>query len=407
MAVALSPVSLQVFFDDLGNLIRPSKLFFYLPNTLDPVTVYKDENLSVPYPQPLTTGGSGRVPPVYVGEQDYRVRIFKPDNSLIEDIPFLPGAATDAGGGGGTPAADTAIETGDVIWRFSGGATRTGWVRANGRTIGSATSLATERANDDAQALFVWLWGQDTGNQLTVSSGKGASASADWFANKTLTLPDFRGSMPLGMDTMGNTARGFFSGVTFSGTGGGAAVPGSFGGAMRATIGTTNLPAHNHSVIDPGHLHTATQAAHTHTINDAGHTHSLRDGGHTHPLFDPGHFHAVNDPGHDHDVLWVANAGSASSFARGSTPGANSGGAAVFSNTTGLSVAASLTGISVFGSVSNLLVNNNATGITVNPATPTITLVNATTGITTALTGSGNALTTVSPFVLGTWYMKL
>jgi hypothetical protein len=75
-----------------GDFIRGGTLYFYKPDTLDPVTVYKDQDLSVPWPQPVPTGGSSRVPAIYVGEQDYRIRIFDQYGQLVEEIPFLPGA---------------------------------------------------------------------------------------------------------------------------------------------------------------------------------------------------------------------------------------------------------------------------------------------------------------------------
>ena len=65
-----------------------------------------------------------------------------------------------------------------------------GWVRCNGRTIGSASSGATERANADAEDLFLFLWTNFADAQCAVSSGRGASAAADWAANKTIALPD-------------------------------------------------------------------------------------------------------------------------------------------------------------------------------------------------------------------------
>src|SRR6185295_18945732 len=77
-----------------------------------------------------------------------------------------------------------------------------GFVRANGSTIGSAFSGAIERANADCQALFEYLWNADT--SLLVSGGRGANSLADWNGNKTITLPDMRGRVLAGMDTMGN-----------------------------------------------------------------------------------------------------------------------------------------------------------------------------------------------------------
>lgn len=71
----------------------------------------------------------------------------------------------------------------------------TGWVKANGSTIGSAASGAT-RANADTAALFEVLWNISTFAILTsagAGSSRGASAAADFAANKRLTLPDLRG----------------------------------------------------------------------------------------------------------------------------------------------------------------------------------------------------------------------
>src|SRR5690606_21344421 len=97
-------------------------------------------------------------------------------------------------------AGETSVEllfrTGDLKQRYGTG-THSGWVRANGRTIGSASSGATERANADCEALFEHLWGADT--NLSVSGGRGANAASDWAANKTIALPDFRDRVIVGL----------------------------------------------------------------------------------------------------------------------------------------------------------------------------------------------------------------
>lgn len=65
------------------------------------------------------------------------------------------------------------------------------WIDCLG-TIGNATSGATY-ANANAQTLFEHIWGITADAECPVSGGRGASANADWTANKTLTLPDYRG----------------------------------------------------------------------------------------------------------------------------------------------------------------------------------------------------------------------
>lgn len=83
----------------------------------------------------------------------------------------------------------------------------TGWLLVNGDTMGSAASGATQ-ASDSNEDLFTALWDNLAEAQAPVSTGRGASAAADWAANKTITLPDFRGRALIGAGTgAGLTAR--------------------------------------------------------------------------------------------------------------------------------------------------------------------------------------------------------
>jgi hypothetical protein len=72
------------------------------------------------------------------------------------------------------------------------------------RTIGSATSGATARANADTSALFTLLWGALANTDLPIqdntgaASTRGASAAADFAANKRLPLPSFAGLTKIG-----------------------------------------------------------------------------------------------------------------------------------------------------------------------------------------------------------------
>lgn len=64
----------------------------------------------------------------------------------------------------------------------------TGWVVLNNGTIGSATSGATTRANADCENLFLYLWNNFDDSIAPVTGGRGASAAADWSANKKIKL---------------------------------------------------------------------------------------------------------------------------------------------------------------------------------------------------------------------------
>jgi hypothetical protein len=115
----------------------------------------------------------------------------------------------------------------------------------NGRTVGSATSGASERANSDAQALFTYLWSTDA--NLAVSGGRGANAAADWTANKTIALPDGRGRAMAGLDDMGNAAAGRLTATYFGATGGCssavATILGAACGGESQTLTLAQLPS--------------------------------------------------------------------------------------------------------------------------------------------------------------------
>jgi microcystin-dependent protein len=84
-----------------------------------------------------------------------------------------------------------------------------GWVMMNDGTIGNAASGATTRANADTQALFALLWNNVSDANCPVVGGRGASAAADFAANKKITLPKMLGrALASAGSGSGLTARG-------------------------------------------------------------------------------------------------------------------------------------------------------------------------------------------------------
>jgi hypothetical protein len=85
-----------------------------------------------------------------------------------------------------------------AVQAFARSTAPTGWLAANSNTIGSASSGANN-ASADYSALFTVLWDNWTNTDLPIltsagaASTRGASASADFAANKRLPLPDLRG----------------------------------------------------------------------------------------------------------------------------------------------------------------------------------------------------------------------
>lgn len=108
----------------------------------------------------------------------------------------------------------------------------TGWLLLNGDSIGSAASAA-DQASDDYEDLFGYFWDSMADTEAAVSGGRGASAAADWAANKTLTMPDARGRAIIGSGT----------GATLT-----ARTHGDTGGAEDHTLTAAQMPSHAHAI---------------------------------------------------------------------------------------------------------------------------------------------------------------
>lgn len=134
------------------------------------------------------------------------------------------------------------FSTGDI--KDSMVTSASGWVIMSGRTIGNAASGATERANADTVDLYTLLWNNLTNTEAPVSTGRGASAAADFAANKTLTLPDARGRALVGKDNMGGSTA---SRMTAAGSGITGTTLGAAGGSQTHTLITAEMPAHTHT----------------------------------------------------------------------------------------------------------------------------------------------------------------
>lgn len=246
--------SLTPQYDLLGKIAPGCKLYVIQAGTVStPQIAYQDSGLTLPSPggSTLTCDVTGRLPQFFLADGSIKFRLTTATGTqvFVQDGLLVVGASS--GGGGGSPVdATTILATGDIKPKYGTGIL-TGFVRANGRTIGSATSGATERANSDCQALFEYLWNADA--NLVVSTGRGASSNADWVANKTITLPDWRGRALAALDDMGNSAAGRLT-STYFGTS--AIVLGAAStGTESFTIAKANIPLYNLTVTDPGHNH--------------------------------------------------------------------------------------------------------------------------------------------------------
>jgi microcystin-dependent protein len=259
MAGTLPGIPLSQQFSAIGQPLAGCLLYIYAANTTTPQDSFLDQGLTLKNPWPLAGDNSGRVPMFYLADGSVHVRLTDSGGVVQFDYPsmLVIGPSTGGGGGGGSVDPTTIFQAGDVIWLDQSG-TRTGWVRDNGRTLGNAVSGASERANADCQALFVFLWGTYTNTICPVVGGRGANGLADFTAGKQITLPDKRGFSPVGDTAMGNADTARLAGVPFSQ--GNATTAGSQGGEATHLLATTEMPSHKHPafISDPTHAHTTT-----------------------------------------------------------------------------------------------------------------------------------------------------
>lgn len=235
------PLSLQTIFDNEGNIASGGRAYFIQAGTVaTPQNAYQDSALTIPWANYYTLPASGRLPLLYFADGYIKVRITDSTGTQIFSQDNIPVTGfSSGGGGGGTIDPTTVLQAGQIaVWYGTG--VQSGFVRANGRTMGNASSGATERANADTVTLWTLLYNADA--NLSVSGGRGASAAADYAANKTISLPDWRGRAIAGLDDMGNSAASRLT-ATYFGTAatvlGAASTP-----TESKTILTANLPAY-------------------------------------------------------------------------------------------------------------------------------------------------------------------
>lgn len=212
-------------FTTTGAFASGALAYFYVGSSSTPLTVYRDSAMLSPHTWPVVASLTGVFPPIYIPYGTYRVRVLDANGALISDASGIDNPAPPSGGGGIVVTANQIFQTGFQIPMMRTGAL-SGFVRMNGQTLGNTSSLATEYAAADAADLFAFLWGQIPDSIAPVSGGRGASAAADFAANKTIVIPTWQGYGASGVDDMGAAAAGRLQAITTcSPTGASAIVP--------------------------------------------------------------------------------------------------------------------------------------------------------------------------------------
>lgn len=261
------PIALTQQFSNTSpaSPLAGALLYFFQAGTVGtPQDSFQDFGLTMANPNPLPADQFGRIPMFYLADGQVHVRLTDASGVVVFDYPTMqvigPSSGGGGGGGGGSVDPTSVSSTGDVKFRATS-ETLTGWVKVNGQTIGSASSGASQRANADTQNLYVYLWSNFTNAHCPVAGGRGGTALADFNANKTMGLPDWRARVLTGLDDMGASAAGIIlaANVT-SGGGDGPTTPAARGGEANHRLLLAEAPTGQITITDPGHHHAPTSA---------------------------------------------------------------------------------------------------------------------------------------------------
>lgn len=238
-AAGTIPLALSIQLDTDGSVAANCQATFYQAGTVaTKQNIYADFSLTQALSNPLSCDRSGRLPMFWIADGLIHVRLTNASgNPIVDTTMQVLGPSSGGGGGGSTVDPTTIIATGDLKVKYGTGPL-SGFVRANGLTIGSASSGASERANADTQALFVYLCGADL--NLVMTPARSGNCVSDFNANKQLTLPDWRGRAIAALDDMGNSAAGRLTASYFGAT---ATVLGAVGGGESLALSIGQLPA--------------------------------------------------------------------------------------------------------------------------------------------------------------------
>ncbi len=363
----LYPLSRMQQLDSRGKPLSGARLFLFDGGTSTPRIGYRDSSLTTEHPNPILADASGRLPLIYLDDGFYRHRLTTKTGSLIFDDDGLPVLSSTSGGSGTSVDPDSVFKTRDMKIRFDD-QPLDGYARLNGRTIGSAASGATERANADTQSLYEELW---PFTNIAVTGGKGANAAADFAANKPLVLPNAAGRAIFGMDDMGAGAQ---SVLTTAVLGSDPTLPGATGGAQTVTIAQANLPAYTLT----GGSGTVSASGTTAAANtDHFHAVAITSGGHSvdHNHASPGMFIGPVAAGAGRDAYLATNVGATGSQSPGSTSGVNTDHThAVVGNTSGQNTNHNHT-VTVTGTASSVSISSGGSGTALNKLPPALTMM--------------------------------
>lgn len=275
------PLALNQQFNSSGQPLAGALLYTYVVGTVaQPQSTYQDTGLTILNQWPLTADQSGRIPMFYLANGSTHARLTDSGGNVVYDNPNILVIGPSGGSGAASIDQTSVLSSGDLKVKYGTGPLA-GYVRANGMTIGNASSSATERQNADTQNLFVYLYNTDP--NLTVTGGLGGgggrsgNALNDYNNGARIALPDWRGKTITALADMGNSPWGGYVN--------------SYANCITGNVTTlgSDCGLQNHTML-VGEIATHTPTTNTATISGT----AASAGGHNHNIYftDPGHYHS-------------------------------------------------------------------------------------------------------------------
>ena len=232
-----------------GTPLSGGLLYFYVVGTVaTPQNSYQDSGLTVPNPFPLVLDSNGRVPAFYLASGSVHVRLTDANGVVQFDYPLCWSSALPEAeeGGGGSVDPTTVSSTGDIKFRATS-ETLTGWVkseRPHDRQCGVRGDRPGERGYAKSLRLPLGkLRLPDIEPALCRCRRARRLGARRLQRQQTTALFDFRASIPVGLDDMGEAAAGkILSSNVTSGGGDGPTTPNATGGEANHTLVAAEFP---------------------------------------------------------------------------------------------------------------------------------------------------------------------
>ena len=302
----LLPNGVQQYFNSNGQPVANGQVYYYVPSTTTPKTVWQDAGETTPQANPVQLNAAGEPQPAgqTYGSGCYQQVV---QDSNFNQIWSVPTCSTGSSSGGGA-AFSEGVMVGTII-QWASPTLPNLYLYAAGQAISRTTyaqlltaltsslitvcqtgiaiisvPIAISDTTPLGAAIEATCFAPGTtvisksSGILTMSSNATATTSTNitvfpWGNGDgaaTFNVPDYRGRTPFGRDNMGGAIAGRVTSPFF---GSNPDAINATGGAQSETLLAANLPPHTHTsptLTDPGH---------THTYNNVNHTSELSGGG--------------------------------------------------------------------------------------------------------------------------------